>query len=142
MTNLVPSIPIILDRPRLLRFDVNAMIAAQQVTGRSFYESLGLLFGIQRDLAAQTGNAPADPVRLAELGLEVLAKLPLVDIRALLWAGLLRDDPSVTVEGVGAMLSPLTVMGVLAALASALSEQGPEPPASGNPTEPSPGTTA
>lgn len=68
-------VPIVLDRPRRLCFDLNALIALEEATGWDMMRG-----GVQT------------------------ATLKLKDVRALLWAGLLHEDPKLKQEDVGKYL--------------------------------------
>ena len=96
MDTLVPEIDIELDRPRHIVFDMNAICLFEQVTGKNFYEVI------------------ASPPQSA------------TDRRALLWAGLKRDDPELTIEQVGAW-SPMVMAEVDRKLVEAVIKGSPEP---------------
>lgn len=68
-------VPIVLDRPRRLCFDLNALIALEEATGWDMMRG-----GVQT------------------------ASLKLKEVRALLWAGLLHEDPKLKQEDVGKLL--------------------------------------
>jgi len=70
MTGLAPLVEINLDKPRYLRFDLNAMCEVERVTDRAFSELDGSLR----------------------------------TMRVLVWAGLLHDDPELTIEDVGSLI--------------------------------------
>lgn len=69
-----PEIPIILDKQRHLLLDLNAMVAFEEVTGKNMMQGLDA------------------------------AKMTAKDFRAFLWASLLHDDKSLTLQDVGAMI--------------------------------------
>lgn len=74
---MIPKpIPIELDRPRKLFLDLNAMAAYEEVSGRSIWD-------IQDDIQ----------------------RMDIKTIRALLWAGLKRDDPELTLEQAGELVT-------------------------------------
>lgn len=68
-------IPIELDRPRRLRFDFNALASYEEATGTSVLGD-----GLEKSLGSAT------------------------NIRALLWAALLHEEPELTQQQVGAMM--------------------------------------
>lgn len=70
------TIPITLDRPRNLRFDINAFSDAEQAMGGSIFSVL------------------ADEAWALRFGV----------LRALLWAGLKHEDPALRQERVGALM--------------------------------------
>jgi hypothetical protein len=80
-----------LDRERTLKFDVNALVAAEEKTGRNWF-----------DLAGSS------------------RKLRFTDVRALLWAGCLHEDPDLTVEDAGRLIKRKHVGPVCDAIAEAL----------------------
>lgn len=73
-TKTNPAVKIMLDKPRTLKFDLNALAAFEDTTGKSFLRGLSL------------------------------SGLTTKDLRALIWAGLLHEDPALTLEQVGAMV--------------------------------------
>ena len=78
-----PEIEVVLDRPRKLRFDLNAMIRLEEALG------INLL-----------GQADEN----AEAKVEAEALESLRGIRAMLWACLIHEDPDLTPEYVGTLL--------------------------------------
>jgi len=76
MNKARPEVTINLDKPRILRLDLNAMCEFEQVIGRSLFD--GSFSG---------------------------AGMSAIDMRAMLWACLLGDDPELTLEQVGSLIS-------------------------------------
>jgi hypothetical protein len=74
MSRLAKAFPVTLDRERSLKFDLNALAALEDVLGRSVLGDGGMDLKGAREL------------------------------RAFFWAGLLHEDPSLTIEQVGAMM--------------------------------------
>ena len=70
------KIEIQLDKPRNLQMDLNALYEFEEATGKSFF--------VQEDMA------------------DLKAK----DYRALVWCLLRKEDPSLTIEQVGAFIDP------------------------------------
>lgn len=68
------KVPIILDKPRHLLYDLNALAAFEEATGKSF---------------------------LGGMSLEALTTK---DLRALIWAGLLHEEPELTLQYVGSIV--------------------------------------
>jgi hypothetical protein len=66
---------ITLDKERHLKLDLNAMVKFEEVTGKSLFNQ----------------NA--------------LSELSSIDMRALLWAGLAHEDPTLTLTDVGALIT-------------------------------------
>lgn len=66
-----------LDRPRRLRYTMNALVNLEELLGRPFFDVL-------QDFGA------------GHLGLR--------ELRGILWAGLIHEDPDLTVEQAGALL--------------------------------------
>jgi hypothetical protein len=56
-------------------------------------------------------------------------QLNATDLRALLWALLLHEDKSLTIEQVGAMLTPFNLKEVMVAITAARTENEPPAPA-------------
>lgn len=75
-TSAIPLVEITLDRVRHLRYDLNALIEVEERTGISLLQS----FSPQM--------------------------LRVKEIRTFLWAGLIHEDPDLTPERVGALVSP------------------------------------
>ncbi len=70
-----PTVTITLDRERVLCYDLNAMCEFERVTGRDVFVD-----------GAYSSTSAAD-------------------MRVMLWACLLKDDPAITLEQVGALIS-------------------------------------
>lgn len=120
-----PEITIVLDRPRKLIYDFNALAAYEEATGKN------VLAG------------------------GITANMTIRDLRALIWAGLIADDPELTVEQVGRLLHLGNLADVqrqvFAGLRAAIQtdEEGEgddrptaEAPSAGSISGPSPGTTS
>jgi len=69
-----------LDREHTLKYDYNALALAEKETGKSV---LDLFFGILKPKTFR-----------------------ITDLRALLWVGLLHEDPELTIEATGNLLKP------------------------------------
>lgn len=97
MARTIKSIPIELDKPRTLRFDFNALCSFEDATGLSVFNPDVL-----------TSNLSATKVR------------------ALLWAGLLDEDPGLSLKDVGVMLSSGNLSAITAKITAAIKAQTPE----------------
>jgi hypothetical protein len=113
MANLIPSIPVTLDRERHLLFDLNANIAFQEATGMSLIEAMADISREQQN-AERENRAPKMP--------------SLAVIRALLWAGLMAEtldekgretDDTLSLHQVGAMLDLGGLMKVMGQIGEA-----------------------
>lgn len=93
----VTTISVVLDKPRSLCYDLNALIALEEIDG--------------------TVNEV----------MEKLQKGSLKAVRSLLWAGLLREDPDITMQQVGAMIDmnslPIIAEAITKAVEGAMPEQ-------------------
>lgn len=98
--SIAPKLKVTLDRERTLWFNYNAFIALEEVTGHS------IMAGI-------------DPAVFST------AK----GIRDFLWAGLLHEEPTLTREQVGEMLSFDRIAGIVEVVAQALADAMPKPKA-------------
>ena len=100
-----PTVSIMLDKERHLLLDFNALAEMERVTGKSVLQE-----ATWDDISA-------------------------TDIRALIWAGLLHEEPDLTLEQVGAMLHPGMVNDVVGPLREALDVilSGEQEAASGSP---------
>ncbi len=96
-----PVIPIQLDRPRTLKITFNTLVEIEQETGKSIM----------------------DRATWQDLGVR--------DLRVILWAALKHEDPSLTIQDVGAMLGPHNMEDIANAIGKAFevslarSDQGP-----------------
>ncbi|MFV9511805.1 hypothetical protein [Tepidibacillus sp. LV47] len=89
-------IPIILDKERHLKFDLNAFAELEELYG-DFQTAMD---------AMQKGSIKA--------------------IRAMLWAGLIHEDKSLTVEDVGSMIDMSNINEVVGIISKAISEAMPK----------------
>lgn len=97
MSNPVaPTVPIMLDKPRQLRADFNALANIEEKTGKN------------------------------TLNNEIWEDISAAHLRVLLWALLLHEDPTLTLEQVGAMMHPGNVMEIGKAVIQALRGAFPE----------------
>lgn len=76
MNKVKPEVKIMLDRERTLVLDLNSMVSYEEVTGKNLFNE-----------GFESVNASAK------------------DMRVMLWACLLHDDPSLTLEQVGSIIS-------------------------------------
>lgn len=105
---MVSEVKIQLDKERTLRFDFNALRAYEKATGRNMLRT------------------------------NVLQNLNLDDLTTLLWAALVHEDKSLTVDNVGAMLTLKDSDRIFDALTAAFSEAMPKPEAAEGATDPTP----
>lgn len=97
MSKVKPTSKVKLDKERNLVLDLNAMVAYEDAVGESLFTA------------------------------ESLAHLSARQVRALLWACLLRDDPDITQEKVGEFITPKNFALVQKALEVAIGEAASEP---------------
>src|SRR5262245_18136855 len=93
MPSLIAPVPILLDKPRALHFDMGALFAAER--------ELAKLWGTKTNLYAVL----ADPARLT-----------LNDIAVLVWCGVRPSDPALTLEHVQNAMLPEVIPGLLTAV--------------------------
>ena len=98
--SIAPKIKVTLDRERTLWFSYNAFIALEEATGHS------IMAGIDPKVFQSARG-----------------------IRDFLWAGLLHEDPTLTREQVGEMLSFDRIAEIVETVAAALAESMPKPKA-------------
>ena len=98
---LAKPVPIKLDRDRSLLFDFNALVSLEDALGE--------------------GVLAADFWKRLEAK-DIRAK----DVRALLWASLLHEDPSLTLEAAGRLINNKTIGVITEALGRAASESMPD----------------
>ena len=89
-------IPIQLDKERHLKFDLNA-------------------FAELEDIYGDINNA-----------FEAMQKGSIKAIRAMLWAGLVHEDKTLTIEQVGSMIDMSNINDVISAISKAISEALPQ----------------
>lgn len=94
---LVTGVKVKLDKERTLRLDLNAMVRFEQASGKSL-------------LKQSTWDT-----------------LSIADIRSLLWACLLHEDPELTVEQVGSMIHPGNMVQVFGEIQRVWQLSAPEP---------------
>ena len=82
-----------LDRERTLKYDYNALALAEKETGKNLLTDLGSL-----------------------------RRLSITDLRSLLWAGLLHEDPELTVEAAGRLLKPSNTRAAIKAVVTGLND--------------------
>ena len=92
-------VPVELDKKRNLRYDFNALIEIEEMTGKSINIVLGSL-------------GSGDDARLS-------------DVRLLIYAGLKWEDPDLTVEETGAIIGLHDITSLTAAISNALKESAP-----------------
>ena len=84
-------IPITLDMPRKMRFSANTMVAFETATGKFFLDTLASLYTIYKE--AKKVVDPNDPKGEPKVNaMEILRKISMKDLRALVWASLHEYD--------------------------------------------------
>jgi len=107
-----------LDRPRRVIYDMNALMELTERMELDFDE-LAVVFGRQ----VPVRDAAGEPVLDATGEPETKFKMPTVrHIRTLVTCGLLADDPALTEEIVGALVTPDKLGETFAACSKALAE--------------------
>jgi hypothetical protein len=96
----IKTVPITLDKERHLFYDVNALI--------DLGDALGLNLLTREGWEALTGKMVPNPKAAGEDDKEIFEPVEptLRRVRAIVWAGLLHEDPTLTERQVGAMLNP------------------------------------
>lgn len=101
--NAMPEVELKLDKLRKLCFDFNAICRLEETTGKNALSS------------------------------ETWSNLSAMDVRALLWGALLRDDPELTLEKVGEFINFKNLPEITAAIEKAFANAAvPEDADSGN----------
>jgi hypothetical protein len=110
----IKKVPITLDKPRTLLYDVNALIDLGGILGLNLMTAEGweALYGKVETPAPKTMDDKPEPVF-------VPAQPSFEKVRAILWAGLRHEDESLTVRQVGAMLDPANLAPVISAYTEA-----------------------
>ena len=92
-----PCVKIILDKERMMKFDLNAMAAFEEATGKNLFDG-----------SFQGGNMSSK------------------DLRAMLWACLLHEDDTLTEKQVGSWVTVDNMVGIAAKLSEAFEVAMPE----------------
>jgi len=95
-----PKVPIQLDKKRHLLFNLNAMVAFQEATGKNLFSRQ-----VAESLAQEMNPA---------------------DLRAMLWACLLHEDSELTLEQVGSWINPNNMTEIATTLIEAWETASPE----------------
>lgn len=118
-----PSVVLQLDRPRKWQFDANAFIALQQALGEKAFDRIFAL--------SPAGDAP---LKVTAETIEVF--------RGLLYCGLVSDDPEATLQSIGKLVTPRTMMDQLPQILEAMNRGLQDPtPAAANQAQPQPSTS-
>lgn len=97
-----PFVMVDLDRPRRLRYDANALVAVEEVLGRPLQEII-----------------PPDEDRASR-------QVGFREMRVLLWAGLLHEDPKLTLLQAGELLDLQRMTDIMAKVNEAIAAAFPE----------------
>jgi hypothetical protein len=86
-------IPITLDKEYVLYFNANTMCAFEEATGKNFLGTVATLYDAYKPLLSGTGATGA-----VLASLDVIRKVPMSELTALIWAGLHtyddKDEPT------------------------------------------------
>lgn len=96
-----PEIPIILDKPRRLRFDINAMATFEELTGLNLLKESARR-RIEKDMSV-------------------------AQFRAFLYACLIHEDKTLTLEQVGRLITTENMQEILNKIGEAKQAAAPEP---------------
>ncbi len=136
-------IPIDLDGPRTLVFNLNTMMAFEQMSGRFYFDALMELLELyanaskvarDKKLALNPqwdGTDPKDPLRLDVVTL--LRKVSMATLKSLVWASLHEynenDDPKwpLSIGTVGRLITPLKVPELLNLVVQGHTSNSPTP---------------
>lgn len=131
----IKKVPITLDKPRTLLYDVNALIDLGDALNLNLMTAAGWeeLFGKVVTPAPQTMDDKPEPVFQA-------APPSFAKVRAIVWAGLRHEDESLTVRQVGALLDPANLAPAIKAYTEAF--QAADVTESTGPNAPAPASSA
>ena len=93
-----PSVTLDLDKPRKWQFDMNAVIALHKALGPKAFQRLSALKPTDEEEKAKSVGFDAERFEV---------------YRALLWCGLVSEDPKLTVEAVGALATPFAAVALI-----------------------------
>ncbi len=105
----IQKVPIVLDKPRTLLYDVNALIELGEELNLNLMSKEGWeeLVGKFETPAPKTMDDKPEPVFVAAPSFR--------KVRAIIWAGLRHEDEALTIRQVGAMLDPTNLQPVIEA---------------------------
>src|SRR5437899_7765548 len=126
----IKKVPIELDKPRTLLFNVNALI--------DLGEALRLNLMTEEGWEERLGKmVPVAPETMDAAPAEKFVAMPSFEkVRAIVWAGLRHEDESLTIRQVGAMLDPSDLGRVIAAYTEAFNAGDVAEPKDPNPPAP------
>lgn len=106
------TVDIELDRPRLLRYDHNAMADLDMIFLRDFKKSIFQILVSLESLGDSVESANGN-----ENAADIMNKLPVemvsfAGVRIFMWAGLRHEDKSLTLESVGDLLETAAEKGL------------------------------
>ena len=104
-----PGVAITLDKPRRVLFDLNALAALEEQTGKNMLSAEGWAQFQQFDDKGEPLPITATAARLV------------------LWAGLLHEDPELTVQDVGKLIREDNLAAIETVIAAATTASLPEP---------------
>src|SRR2546430_44785 len=109
----IKKVPIELDKPRTLLFDVNALIDLGEALKINLMTKDGWeeLLGKMETPAPQTMDDKPEPVFVASPSFE--------KVREIVWAGLRHEDETLTLRQAGALLDPANLGPVIEAYVEA-----------------------
>lgn len=133
----IRKVPLELDRPRTLLYDVNALI--------DLGGELGINLMTKEGWEALLGRMETPPPRTMDdrPAKQFVPAIPSFEkVRAIVWAGLRHEDESLTVRQVGALLDPADLARVVAAYTEAFQAADITESKSADPNVPLPANTA
>jgi len=119
----IKTVPIQLDKPRHLRFDVNALL--------DLGDELEINLMTKEGWEELVGKTVVDETTREEKFVPVDQSFRRV--RAIIWAGLRHEDEALTIRQVGAMLDPANLGAAIAAYTEAMAVEGEEKEAGESP---------
>lgn len=113
-------IPVVIGgRKMTMVFNLNTMSAFEEVRHKLFTETVVKLYQEMEPLFANAQGQQGDEAK--RVGLQILQRIPILDLRALLWAALhdydANDEPHwpLTINQVGRMIGPANMLEVFGA---------------------------
>jgi hypothetical protein len=109
----IKKVPITLDKPRTLLFDVNALVDLGDALNLNLMTREGWEELVGKMQAVPPTHMSDEPKE------EFVSNASFAKVRAIVWAGLRHEDESLTQRQVGAMLDPANLAPVIAAYTEA-----------------------
>jgi len=136
MTQIAETrVPVMLDKERYMLFNANTMVAYEEATGKFFLDTVASLYDALQPVfearARKKAGAEEDDNANVVIALRVMRRVPIRELRALLWASLheynAQGEPfwPLTIAQVGRLLKPGAVLPIFTSFMRGQSANAP-----------------